>query len=398
VSAERPPQAGTLLWGLRNYAWVAILCALALAAVPLIVKPAAPTYQADALIFVRQLSVDSRILPRLAESVFANGAVADRVAEDPAIGDSSGLIPDQLSVVAAEDSIVFVVQARHTDPATAARLADLGASALVEELNRPGAGIGEFALQDDAVVPTETLSAMSAVARSAIGALAGLVIGLGLIALITAIRRPVVTAQDVQGIAGVPLLGTVQLPVAAEGTYPGPLGVRGIANVTRWLATVPPGRLLLVSPPSTVGIRRRVFVMVAAALWTLRPVRFEGPQGLIAAIRQHCLDHRDAGRAVQPRAEARDELVLVDGGSPLEIVDPTVTNVSAVAIAPLGIPRNRLRALTLDYADGGLIGVILVDVRTGRRATAPPAPEGAPVPDHGRDQDSVAAAREPERA
>lgn len=395
MSADRPPQGTRLLWCLRTYAWVVAVCVLVLAATPLIVTPAAPTYQADALVFVRQLKVDSGVLPRLAEAVFANGAVAKRVAADPAVGDTTDLIPDQLSVVAAEDSIVFVVQARHPDPATAARLADLGAAAFVEELNRPGAGLGEFALKDQAAVPTETLSELSSPTRSAIGALAGVILGCGLIALITAVRRPVVTAQDVQGVAGVPLLGTIQLPTPPDGSYPGPLGIRGIANVTRWLATVPPGRLLLFSPSSAVEIRHRVFVMVAAALWTLRTVRFEAPAELVEAIRQHCHDHRDAGRTVHLRPQATDELVLVDSGSALEIVDPDVTNVSAVAVAPLGIPRRRLRALTSDYADGGLVGVILVDVRPGKRAGVRPVQKS---PGDTGDVDSVAAVPEPERA
>jgi hypothetical protein len=372
---------------------------LALAAAPLVVAPAAPTYQAHALVFARQLSVDSRILPRLAEAVFANGAVVDRVAADPAIGDSSELIPDTLSMVAAEDSIVFVVQARHSNPATAARLADLGAAAFVEELNRPGAGVGEFALQGQAVAPTQSLRGLPLPTWSAIGALAGALIGLGLIALLAAIRRPVVTAQDVQSAAGVALLGTVQLPLATKDPFPGPLGIRGIANVTRWLATVPAGRLLLFSPPSAEGIRHRVFVMVAAALWTLRTVRFEAPQELIDAIRRHCAEHEDAGRVIHARPDKRDDVVLVDSGSATEFVDPNVTNVSAVAVVPLGIPRRRLRALTYDYQDAGLIGVILVDLRAGlRRPGGRPARKNASTWRPASQAEPISSVRQPDRA
>jgi hypothetical protein len=361
---------------------VVIACVLALAAAPLILTPGAPTYQAEALVVTRQLAQNERILPHLGEAVFANGAVAARVATDPAIGGvTRGLIPDRLSVVAPKDAVVFVVQARDTDPATAARLANLAGAAFVDELNRPGAGVGVFALQAQAVVPSEPLSTVSPKARAALGAVAGCILGLGLVALIAAVRRPVVTSHDVEGAAGVPLLGTVQLPRMAHGTYAGPLGVRGIATVTRWLATVPPGRLLIVSPPSAGGIRHRIYVMAAVALWTLRTVRFEAPGELIDAIREHCVEHREARRTVHPRPDAADELVLVDGGSAFEIIDPATTNVSVVAVAPLGASRRRLRALAFDYGDGGLVGVVLVDVRPGiQRAAARRARAAASAP------------------
>jgi hypothetical protein len=385
LSAKRQPQGSKLLWSLRSYAWVVVACVLALAAAPLIVAPT-PTYEADALVFARQLNIPQQILPRLAEAVFANGAVSAAVSENPDTADKgSGLIPERLSVVAAEDSIVVVVQARDSEPAAAANLANVAAAAFVEELNRSGAGVGEFALENEAIVPTEPLSQPPPQTRSAVGALAGLILGLGLVGLIAVARRPVVTARDVGEVAGVPLLGTVQLPLVSAGDYPGPLGVSGIATVTRWLATVPAGRLLVVSPPTAVAIRHRIYVMCGVALWTLRPVRFEAPDELVDAIRSHCMNHRDAGRVVHAPPGAVDELVLVDRGSALEVVDPTVTTVSVVAVAPVGVSRRRLHALTSDYAGNGLVGVVLVDVRQGLKKALTlrgrPAAEDATAPE-----------------
>jgi hypothetical protein len=119
-----------------------------------------------------------------------------------------------------------------------------------------------------------------------------------------------------------------------------------------------------------VAIRQRIYVMCGVALWTLRSVRFDAPAELTDAIRAHCRHHRDAGRVVHARADVEDELVLVDSGSVLELVDPSVTNVSVVAVAPLGISRRRLRALAADFVGNGLVGVILVDIRQGARAQA----------------------------
>jgi capsular polysaccharide biosynthesis protein len=368
VSAEKSPTASRLLWCLRKFWWVVAACVVVGASAPLVLTPSAPVYQADALVFARQLNMNPRVLPRLAEAVFASGAVEAKVVADPDVSSGTGkLIPDRLSVVAAEDSIVLVVQARHSDPATAARMANTGAVAFVEELGRTGAGVGEFALQSEAIVPTEPLSAPSFPARAGLGALGGLGLGLGLVALVAAVRRPIVSAHDVRDAAGVPLVGKVRLPHAPPGSYPGPMGVRGIATVARWLATVPPGRLLLVSSPMAEGLRHRIFVMCGVALWTLRKVRFEAPDRLVQAIREHCVEHRDAGRVVHPRGDSADALTVVDGGSTLEIIDPAETNVSVVAVAPLGVSRRRLRAVTSDFTGSGLVGVVLVDVTPGLR-------------------------------
>ena len=59
--------------------------------------------------------------------------------------------------------------------------------------------------------------------------------------------------------------------------------------------------------------------------------------------------------------------MLVDGGSPTEILDPVVNTAYVVAVAPLGVSQRRLRALALDYRGGGLVGVVLVNRRFGRR-------------------------------
>jgi capsular polysaccharide biosynthesis protein len=384
VSAEKSPAASRLLWCLRRFWWVVAACVVVGASAPLVLTQSAPVYQADALVFARQLNMNPRVLPRLAEAVFASGAVEARVVADPEVGGTGELIPDRLSVVAAEDSIVLVVQARHSDPATAARMANTGAVAFVEELGRTGAGVGEFALQSEAIVPTEALNAPSFPARAGLGALGGLGLGLGLVALITAVRRPIVSAYDVRDAAGVPLVGKVRLQHVPPGSYPGPMGVRGIATVARWLATVPPGRLLLVSSPAAAGLRHRIFVMCGVALWTLRKVRFEAPALLVQAIDEHCVEHRDAGRVVHPRGESADALTLVDDGSTLEIIDPIETNVSVVAVAPLGVSRRQLRAVTADFADSGLVGVVLVDA-------APALRRGVGDPRHAAQPSSVRA-------
>ncbi|CAA9237852.1 MAG: hypothetical protein AVDCRST_MAG52-1554 [uncultured Blastococcus sp.] len=372
-----------------------LACALALTAAPLLLEQEEPSYQADALVVARQLGVPNEALPRLGQAVFDGGALEARIAADPTVGGNTNeLIPERLSLVAAEDSIVLVVQARDPVPATAAQLATLGATVLAEELNRGGAGVGVFALQAPATVPTEPLDAPDHRLLAAAGALAGVALGLGLVALVAALRRPVLTAGDVWQAVGVPLLGTVRMPRVRRRTFHGPVGVRGIATVTRWLGSVPSGRLLFVSSPSAAALRRRILVMAAVALGVLRSVRAEAPQEVLDAIRRHRLGNG----AVHPLADATDKLVLVDGSSPMEVIDPQTTHVSVVIVAPRGVSRRRLRALASDYVDGGLVGVVLVELRLGPRPPAARRVSDAPPPSDAENSGQVSDVPEPERA
>ena len=383
VSFEAPRSVRNLAWSLRHFGWVVAVCILVGAAAPLLVAPTVRVYQADALVVARQLTVNAKVLPTLAESVFADGAVATAVAKDPAIGgQTAGLIPDKVSVVTGPDSITMVVQVRDEDPGTAARLANLAANAFAAELNSPGAGVGAFSPQGKAVIPTAPLDVLSNPVRAGLGALAGLIVGLGLVALIAAVRRPCVTSGDVDSAVGVPLLGTVELPRAAPGVYLGARGVHGIATVTRWLASAPSGRLTLISEASAEGMRHRIFVMVAIAMSTVRSLRLQAHPDIVEAVRRQSRSAGDAGIPAARSPETAD-LVFVDGGSPLQIVDPAATSAYFVAVAPLGISQRRLRALAMDYFNAGLVGVVLVHRRLGvaRTRAVPPAPPArAPGP------------------
>jgi hypothetical protein len=372
VRSDRQRYDRYVTWSLRHFGWMILVCVLVGAAAPLLAAPTVTTYQADALVVARTLAPNPRVLPTLAESVFGDGAVAAAVTKDASLKTGEGaLIPDRLSVVAGPDSITMVVQGRDGDPATAARLANVGAAAFAAELNRGGSGVGEFTVQAPAVVPTTPLDRVSNPLRAGIGALAGLVLGLGLVASVAAMHGPCVTAWDVERAVGVPLLGTVDLPRAAPGAYLGPRGIKGIATVTRWLATAPPGRLTFVSSPAAEGMRHRIYVMAAIAMSTVRPLRLKAPEAVVHAVRQQA----PRGRTPASGAEADAELSLIDGASPEDILDPAATTVSVVAVAPLGISRRRLRALALDYLNGGLVGVVLVRRRLGlRRARVPAGP------------------------
>jgi hypothetical protein len=371
VSFDAPRSVRNLAWCLRHFGWVVVVCVLVGAAAPVLVAPTTSIYQAEAVVVANPFTAEPRALPSFAEAVFADGAVATALTADPAVtGSTAGLVPGKVSIVAGPDSITMVVQARDEEPGTATRLANLAADAFVAEANRGGAGVGTFVVQTDAVIPTAPIDVVSDRVRAGLGALAGLVLGLGLIALIAALRRPCVSSRDVEAAVGVPLLGVVELPRARAGVYLGARGVRGIATVTRWLATSPSGRLTLISSPSMEGARHRLYVMVAIAMSTVRSVRLHARREIVEAVRRQA--PRDTAAApARPGHEDTGELLFVDGGSPLEIVDPIATPAHVVAVAPLGISQRRLQALALDYRSGGLAGVILVQRRLASGSTRP---------------------------
>jgi hypothetical protein len=128
--------------------------------------------------------------------------------------------------------------------------------------------------------------------------------------------------------------------------------------------------------------------MLTVALSTLRPVKPDAPFELVTAVERHSIERRSAERrsaGAHHAAQAEDdgELVVTDGGSPLDVADPSVTDVSVVAVAPRGLPRRRLRALAAEFLDGGLVGVVLVQRRIGfGRSAAPSRPATASaIPD-----------------
>ena len=97
-------------------------------------------------------ALDLRALSDYAEAVFHNGDVAPAVTEHVQnLGDYEDVIPDRVSLVTKEHSIVFRVVGHHPDPEIAAEIANVAAIAFVEDLNAAGAGVGTFTLHSEAV-------------------------------------------------------------------------------------------------------------------------------------------------------------------------------------------------------------------------------------------------------
>jgi hypothetical protein len=202
-------------WGLRRYAWVVVLFVVGLGVlVPLAQSRSADVYQAQAQVGpTRKLLLPNLDpLPRFAQSVFDNGAVAREVRTLLGLPADAVVVPGKVSLRTAQDNPVMVVIGTGSSAQQAAVVANEAAATFVTELNRYSDSVGKFGRQSDAVPPARAEPKLvSGRLGVAVGVLAGLVAGCGFVGLIMALRRPVVGAAAAEGAAGLPVVGQVRL-------------------------------------------------------------------------------------------------------------------------------------------------------------------------------------------
>jgi hypothetical protein len=284
--------------------------------------------------------------------------MAQDVVADPSIGgDPANLVPDRLNVRVEIETAVFPVTGYSTDPTQAVQLANVGAAALVDELNRVGIGVGVFDVLSEAQAPRPPSVLVHPATRALLGAGCGLLAGLAAITTLALVRRPVVGRQD----GDIPILGSVVLPSGGPGEHTGPRWVTGLGAVARALAEAPQERIVLVGEAGTAEQRRHLIVLLALALAPARTMAVEDDE-LRADV---------AARSETPPAAPsgppgpRTQLVLVDGDGALE--PPAGGRTGTVLVVPTGIAQSDLNRLAAEYRPEDLVGVVLVEVRRSPR-------------------------------
>lgn len=398
-AGRMPPAPGPVRWAVRAYAPLLVLSiAVAMVLVPWVLRSQAETvYESQALVVARQFTLPLAALPRYGEAVFNNGAVAADVGRRYGLSTAGGsLIPDKLSVVTGQDSVVMTVTARDEDPQLAADIANTAAEAYLDELNRPGPGLAVFVLQSPATPSAEPATrAPGTPVQLAVGAVAGGLLGLGLVGLLYVLRRPVVDPHDIETLVGAPVLGVVRFPGR---TVHDPNAVPGLAPVARALARSAAHDVYVVSPPDRRAQRAAVARMLVEALARWRP----------AALQTY-----DAARGGWVRPQDRDlgyapSLVITDVARPLD-AGPQVVDGDTLLVVREGTPERRLWHMLADHADSTYLGVVVVrraswlPVRL-RTSGSPPAAQGDDHPGprgpeelsaHGR-EDEIARNRPPD--
>ena len=208
----------TLWWGLKHYWWLVVLGAvLGALVVPWYQYQQPKQFDATALVVAAELRTTTTVLPRYATSVFDNGQVADAVAgKFGTAGDPEDVVPKEVSMVAAQDSIVMEVIGHSENPDDAVKIADLAAVTFIDELNTPGDGVGRFELQSPASAPIEATEVFRAAPYSIIvGTFGGTILGVGMVLLILVLTRPVVAGP--RRLVGLPVAGLVYVPRRKRG-------------------------------------------------------------------------------------------------------------------------------------------------------------------------------------
>jgi hypothetical protein len=338
----------TLLWGLRHYALLVLATVLALGVlIPLALSQRTADYQATAQVGPSgKLKLpNTNPLPRMAESVFNNGAVEESVRtllQQP----SGNIIPSKVQLIAAQDNVVLEVVAHAPTAQGAIDIANNAAGVFVLELGKYQASVAEFSLQHKAILAKKVPKVAGGSASIALGLVAGLLAGVALVGLILVFRRPVVDVSTAQDVTGLPVIGRITLPRHGP---PGAGDGRGIALLCRRLLSTS-ASTIQVAAPSQAQARLLVPSMAEA------------------------FGQMSSGRRPQKRTGGQ-------GGSvpPVpKVVSPEGTqawinsahdNSYTVLLAPAGISTRKLRLFAEGHDTGSPSGVVLVS--THRRGLKP---------------------------
>jgi capsular polysaccharide biosynthesis protein len=363
---------GVLRWGLRRYRLLFCVCLLVGAAVaPFAASKLDRPADSEALIIAQRLDMSLTALPRYGEAVFNDGQVAQAVSPLSDGVAYKDIVPDKVSLVADQDSIVFRVVGHDPDPNTAADIANTAAATFIQSLNAPGVGVGAFTQLRPAEPPAATGKGVSRLLAIPVGIATGLMLGLAAVSLLLVGRRPVIDAAGVEEATGVPPLGTVTVPRTRRGQFARPDQFPGLIPVCRRLLRLQMPTIVLVSQPHEDQLRRQLSVALTGVLMRVRHVRFTGP----AELREVVEERRaalgpDAGQRLLSETDGPAGLTVIDSTDPLDLVQPPELT-AAVLVAREGVSSAALRGAVLEHL-GGSAQARVVLVKRGRRVRNSP--------------------------
>jgi hypothetical protein len=329
-----------LRWGLRRFLPAFLLAPLVLAAVALTAaQDQEPEFQARALVVATASEVQLAVLPRFGEAVFNSGAVARSISTLPGVSVAANeVIPDLLSLTAQQDSITFTVVGHSDDARQAAAIANTGAIAFTAELNKPGEGVGAFEVLARAVPPLQPQNGPG-LARTLAGAfLAGCVLALGVLVCFLVLRGPIVSADSLTELSGVPCLGVVT--ITGRGRAGKALDLNpGLVVLLRRLRAGGHTAVVLLSPhPHSRGVRDLALLIRAAGGELVSPDRSRRAESTVAVVRP--LD--------------------VEVGEPWHLLGGRPENACVLLVVQEGCPAGAVRKLSDGLMDGDVDGSVLV--------------------------------------
>jgi hypothetical protein len=343
---------GALGWGLKKYAWLVALFVIVVGVlVPFALTRGADVYEARAQVGptgqIKLPNLDP--LPRLGESVFNNGSV--EIALQQALGEQpdASVIPSRAELVTSLDNVVFTVVGRGPNPEAARHMAEVAAATFTVELNKYSSSVGLFQIQKAPDLPSKPVAKIGGPITIVLGALAGLLAGIGAVALLLVWRRPVVDAAGAADATGTPVLGRVRLGRSGDTR-----NVAGIAPLCRRLLGSRGDTILIASAPNATSERHELAMAITGVLSRALHVDVvQGGQGQAFA-------RSSAVGGAAGAASPSPELLIVDGPSPDVVAMRPDSSMTLLVVRP-GIGLNTLRRTAEQYLDGGPAGVVLVD-------------------------------------
>ena len=346
---------------LKRYAlWVLALTVL-VTGLALSVGPRAPggddRYETTAVIVAQQLAIRPEGFPRFAEAVFSTGAVRERAV---VLGNlpygADDLIPERADLQPFENTVALAVVGRDKDPRIAADIANGVASAFTDELNKAGPGVGVFAVQDTARVPVETTGGGQLLTTSVLAVAIGLLLGVGLVALYSTVRRPILTAAEAANLVGTPLVATLALPRGGidRGVLDDP--PIGVAAVARGLFPHHAGMAALVPVRGSERACSELAVLTASVL---------GRRGAAYLVASGALPP-DLGETALVLAPAIPEdvvaqsPVLVDHPSEFDLLKLTPAGSILFLVVAVGTPRAFVQQAIEQFLPGEIAGTVVV--------------------------------------
>jgi hypothetical protein len=330
----------TLMWGLRRYLLLVLATVLALGVlIPLALSQRTAEYQATAQVGPTDalLLPNTNPLPRIAESVFNNGAV--EVSVRTLLKQPSGnIIPSKVQLIAAQDNLVLEIVAHAPTAQEAIDIANNAAGVFVLELGRYSKSVATFAITHKAILAKKVPKVAGGSASIALGLVAGLLAGVALVGLLLVFRRPVVDVSTAQDVTGLPVIGRITLPRHGP---PGAGDGRGIALLCRRLLAAS-ASTIQVAAPSQAQAQVLVLSMTEAfgqMSAGRRPQKRTGAQG---------------GSSVPPVPK-----VVAPEGTQAWISAPHEDSYT-VLLVPEGISTRRLRLFAEGHDTGSPTGVVLV--------------------------------------
>lgn len=161
------------------------------------------------------------------QSLAGSRLVADRVIASVGLDTSADALLGAVSVTAPTDTAEIRVTAESTDPENAQRIADAWVQSLAEQVREletstviegapPVASAVRVVPLGKAVIPTEPVSPNMKLSL-AVGALAGLLVGLGYALLRNHLDKRLRTVADLERIVAVPVIGTLPIDHRLDG-------------------------------------------------------------------------------------------------------------------------------------------------------------------------------------